>query len=122
MSRKVLNQNSLRDPDHQFSTWHKCPYCKRWECSCYELMRRRGPFCFYAFDLLWLDGSDLRGQPLSERKALLRKLLPRKPVGSRVRPARRQRHGPVPRDLRAGHGGIVAKQASAGYTPDATTW
>jgi len=20
----------------------------------YELMRRRGPFCFYAFDLLWL--------------------------------------------------------------------
>ena len=27
----------------------------------YELMRRRGPFCFYAFDLLWLDGRDLRG-------------------------------------------------------------
>ena len=26
----------------------------------YELMRRRGPFCFYAFDLLWLDGRDLR--------------------------------------------------------------
>ena len=26
----------------------------------YELMRRRGPLCFYAFDLLWLDGSDLR--------------------------------------------------------------
>jgi hypothetical protein len=21
----------------------------------YELMRRRGPFCFYAFDLLWLE-------------------------------------------------------------------
>ena len=30
----------------------------------YELMRRRGPFCFYAFDLLWLDGSDLRDRPL----------------------------------------------------------
>ena len=27
----------------------------------YERMRRRGPFCFYAFDLLWLDGRDLRG-------------------------------------------------------------
>jgi bifunctional non-homologous end joining protein LigD len=45
----------------------------------YELMRRRGPFCFYAFDLLWLDDRDLRTLPLSERKALLRKLLPRKP-------------------------------------------
>jgi bifunctional non-homologous end joining protein LigD len=40
----------------------------------YELMRRRGPFCFYAFDLLWLDASDLRERPLLERKALLRKL------------------------------------------------
>jgi broad specificity phosphatase PhoE len=39
---------------------------------------RRGPFCFNAFDLLWLDGSDLRGLTLSERKALLRKLLPPK--------------------------------------------
>ena len=44
----------------------------------YELMRRRrGPFCFYAFDLRWLDGSDLRDRPLFERKTLLRKLLPR---------------------------------------------
>jgi ATP-dependent DNA ligase len=42
----------------------------------YELMRPpRGPFCFYAFDLLWLDGTDLRDRPLFERKKLLRKLL-----------------------------------------------
>jgi len=33
-------------------------------------------FVFYAFDLLYLDGSDLRGAALSERKALLEKLLP----------------------------------------------
>ena len=39
----------------------------------YELMRRRGPFCFYEFDLMWLDGSDLRDRPLLERKAPLRK-------------------------------------------------
>ena len=45
----------------------------------YELMRRHGPFCFYAFDLLWLNGSDLRDRPLLERKSLLRKLLPRHP-------------------------------------------
>jgi len=45
----------------------------------YELMRRRGPFCFYAFDLLWLDGRELRDRPLLERKSRLRKLLPRRP-------------------------------------------
>jgi len=37
-----------------------------------------GRIFFYAFDLLWLDGTDLRGLALSGRKALLRKLLPRK--------------------------------------------
>lgn len=37
----------------------------------WELMRRRGPFCFYAFDLVWLDASDLRDRPLLERKRLL---------------------------------------------------
>lgn len=31
---------------------------------------------FYAFDLLWLDGADLRGLPLSERKARLAALVP----------------------------------------------
>jgi bifunctional non-homologous end joining protein LigD len=38
---------------------------------------------FFAFDLLHLDGQDLRGQPLMERRALLRKLVkqdPRSPI------------------------------------------
>jgi bifunctional non-homologous end joining protein LigD len=35
----------------------------------------------YAFDLLELDGNDLRSQPLGERKAKLAKLLARAPVG-----------------------------------------
>jgi ATP-dependent DNA ligase len=39
------------------------------------LMRRKGPVCFYAFDLLWLDGNDLRERPLYERKAQLRGLI-----------------------------------------------
>ena len=34
---------------------------------------------FYAFDLLWLDGTDLRERPLIDRKALLRKLVPEQP-------------------------------------------
>ncbi|WP_191217876.1 DNA ligase D [Agrobacterium salinitolerans] len=37
---------------------------------------RSDRFLFYAFDLLYLDGSDLRAAALSERKALLEKLLP----------------------------------------------
>jgi hypothetical protein len=32
----------------------------------YDLMRRRGPQCFYVFDLLWLDGGDLRELPQLE--------------------------------------------------------
>ena len=41
----------------------------------YDLMRRRGPQCFYAFDLLWLDGEDLRERPLLERKRVLRRIV-----------------------------------------------
>jgi bifunctional non-homologous end joining protein LigD len=42
-----------------------------------ELFHRRGQPYFYAFDLLWLNGRDLRGIPLLERKERLRNLLMR---------------------------------------------
>jgi bifunctional non-homologous end joining protein LigD len=44
-----------------------------------DLLFRRGTARFYAFDLLWLDGEDLRPQPLIERKRRLRKLVPHDP-------------------------------------------
>ena len=88
----------------------------------YELMRRRGPFCFYAFDLLWLDGSDLRDRPLLERKRLLRKLLSRHPKSvlyvDHVASGTELFQVICDRDME----GVVAKQATAKYTPDATTW
>jgi hypothetical protein len=88
----------------------------------YELMRRRGPFCFYAFDLLWLDGSDLRDRPLFERKKLLRKLLQRHPKSvlyvEHVATGTDLFRVICDRDME----GVVAKQASARYTPEATTW
>jgi bifunctional non-homologous end joining protein LigD len=34
----------------------------------------------FAFDLLHLDGQDLRGQPLMERRVLLRRLIQQNPV------------------------------------------
>ena len=45
----------------------------------YDLMRRRTPQHYYAFDVLWLDGHDLRDIRLTERKRLLRELV-RPPV------------------------------------------
>jgi bifunctional non-homologous end joining protein LigD len=41
----------------------------------YDLMRRRMPQHYYAFDLLWLDGHDLRELPLIERKQRLKRLI-----------------------------------------------
>jgi bifunctional non-homologous end joining protein LigD len=42
-----------------------------------ELLYRRGRAMFFAFDLVWLDGVDLRQTPLIERKKKLRKLVER---------------------------------------------
>jgi bifunctional non-homologous end joining protein LigD len=88
----------------------------------YELMRQRGPTCYYAFDLLWLDGTDLRGRPLLERKSLLRKLVPRHPKSvlyvEHVATGTDLFRVICERDME----GIVAKQANARYTPEATTW
>jgi bifunctional non-homologous end joining protein LigD len=89
----------------------------------YELMRRRGPQHFYAFDLLWLDGRDLRGLPLLERKRLLRGIIPPQPspalyvdhvTGSGVELFEAVCAG----DLE----GIVAKRAHGLYAPEETTW
>jgi bifunctional non-homologous end joining protein LigD len=41
-----------------------------------HLLREEGYIAFAAVDLLWLDGSDLRSQPLKTRKERLTELLP----------------------------------------------
>ncbi len=43
-----------------------------------DLLSRRAPACFVAFDLLWLNGNDLRPLPLIERKVRLKRLLRRR--------------------------------------------
>jgi bifunctional non-homologous end joining protein LigD len=43
----------------------------------------RPPIAFYAFDLLRLNGEDLRGLPIEERKAKLSALLKNPPPGIR---------------------------------------
>lgn len=42
-----------------------------------ELLYRRGRAVFFAFDLVWFDGVDLRQIPLIERKKKLKKLIER---------------------------------------------
>jgi bifunctional non-homologous end joining protein LigD len=41
----------------------------------FEMLQRQQPAVFYAFDLLYLDGCDLRGLPLAERKRMLKEVL-----------------------------------------------
>jgi len=43
--------------------------------------KREAPLVYYAFDLLYLDGADLRALPLVERKEKLAKLIARMPKG-----------------------------------------
>jgi bifunctional non-homologous end joining protein LigD len=49
--------------------------------------RKTGNLIFFAFDILFAEGADLRGQPLRERKALLKTLLEAqgKRLGGRIR-------------------------------------
>jgi bifunctional non-homologous end joining protein LigD len=46
----------------------------------FDMGQERPPIVFYAFDLLRLNGKDLQGLPIEERKANLEELL-RKPLG-----------------------------------------
>src|SRR5687767_8636949 len=41
--------------------------------------RNRAPLVFFVFDLLWLEGEDLRGLPIEERRKKLTKLIERGP-------------------------------------------
>jgi bifunctional non-homologous end joining protein LigD len=43
----------------------------------YDLLRRMREPAYVAFDLLWLDGADLRPLPLSERRRRLQDILPK---------------------------------------------
>jgi len=44
----------------------------------YSLMKRECSAVYYAFDILLLNGRDVRDLPLVERKKILRKVIPRK--------------------------------------------
>ncbi|MDC0722347.1 DNA ligase D [Nannocystis bainbridge] len=79
---------------------------------------RTGELVFYAFDLLHLDGHDLRGLPLVERKELLAALLPPEDAPGRVRLSEHVVGGGeelLARACSLGLEGILAKRADAPY-------
>jgi bifunctional non-homologous end joining protein LigD len=87
-----------------------------------DLLRGEGFLAFAAFDLLWLDGDDLRPRPLAERKRRLTDLLPAD-TGPLYKILTLEEHGRAlfsairKMDLE----GIVAKRKSDPYS-SATTW
>jgi bifunctional non-homologous end joining protein LigD len=73
------------------------------------------PACLFAFDLLRLDGRDLRTTPLVERKALLRKLLPRRGRLCYVQHVRGRGVRLFEQVQRRGLEGVLAKRADSLY-------
>jgi bifunctional non-homologous end joining protein LigD len=90
-----------------------------------QLLYRRGNPYFYAFDILWLNGRDLRKLVLVQRKQELRRLIPKQPFPV-LYADHQDRHGAqlyeaaCSLDLE----GIVAKWKYGPYVGDdvATSW
>ena len=77
---------------------------------------RHDRMVLYVFDLLYLDGADLRSLPLADRKAALTKLLARAPRALRLSESLKER-GPVllREACRIGLEGVMSKLADAPY-------
>jgi len=77
---------------------------------------RTGSMLYYVFDLLFLDGADLRGRPLAERKAKLQEL-----IGSNSGPLHYSEHFSEPGRTMLAHAckmgleGVISKRADAPY-------
>jgi bifunctional non-homologous end joining protein LigD len=90
----------------------------------YQLLSNKGTPVFYAFDLLWLNGEDLRPEPLLERKETLRALIQSSKCTRILYAQHIERFGKrffkeiCGRDLE----GIVAKRKLSIYKNDGIGW
>ncbi len=78
-------------------------------------LRGKARLRYYVFDLLFLDGYDLRGKPLTERKAHLRSILSRHPLLHYSAHRKQQGKAAFDKARRAGEEGIIAKRAASLY-------
>jgi bifunctional non-homologous end joining protein LigD len=87
-----------------------------------DLLRRKRPPGYVAFDILWLNGTDLRSLPLGERRQRLQRILPaRSPTISEALSVTGRGHELY--ELMRAHDleGIVAKRLADPYGPH-TRW
>ncbi|HEX2570027.1 MAG TPA: non-homologous end-joining DNA ligase [Polyangia bacterium] len=83
-----------------------------------DLASGRGDLEYLAFDLLWLDGVDLRRRPIEERRDLLESVLANLPADSPVRLAERitaKGEAALQQALEAGLEGVIAKRCGSTY-------
>jgi bifunctional non-homologous end joining protein LigD len=80
-------------------------------------LKHGGALLFMAFDLLELDGRDLAGKPLLERKERLENLLARSSLGAVRYSTHVQGHGAtlLEQVCEAGQEGVISKQAAGPY-------
>lgn len=79
---------------------------------------RKDRMAYFVFDLLYLDGADLRGAALTERKKLLRELIGHLPESSRIRFSDHIQHDGqemLGQACRMGLEGIVSKRQDLPY-------
>lgn len=76
------------------------------------------PVYYYAFDLLYLNGYDLRAVPLVERKTLLRRTFATGPSAQVVEYVTDDGEAMQEASRALGFEGIVAKRADSAYEPD----
>ena len=83
----------------------------------------RGSLVFFLFDLLFIDGEDITGLPLVDRKARLAKLLTAAPPSLHYND-HQIGHGPAFHRLACERGleGIVSKRVNGRYEPDRRSW
>ncbi len=82
----------------------------------YELGQERPPLLFYAFDLPFLEGEDLRGLPLPGRQARLKKLLRRPPALIRLsEPLEGKADALLAQARKLGLEGLIGKRADSVY-------
>ena len=85
----------------------------------FQLLQRGSdrPTFFFAFDLLWLDGKDLRSEPLETRRALLEKIVSgaRANVVQLARQVKEPAKAALQDAAKRGYEGLIAKRRASKY-------
>ncbi len=77
----------------------------------------RGELVYYVFDILWLDGHDLKELPLLDRKAILAQILPKNSLIAFAEHVESSGLAFFKAAAKAGLEGVVAKDGASHYRP-----